>query len=168
MARLLLERKARPEFLRQKLANIPVAGTTFQLPADMLELRSVTLWTPTGKVPLKERSKDYVTTTLSASHYYREGFLGILGAAPDSGSTVTVDYYHSASDLVSDTDTNEWSLNAYDILLYATLSVAANFLHEPESEQNYLQHAYTLLSDLRMQDIAREESGVERRMGEDA
>jgi hypothetical protein len=128
--------------LRIKTMETALSGTissgVMSLPTDYVELKSAYVdGTPIAK--LQRQSIDYIyekypyrSSTGKPKFIGREGTNFIFGPYPDSGYTVKGIYYARLPSLSISNTTNWFTINAPDILLWASLCEAEPFLKNDE------------------------------------
>lgn len=134
-----LQRELRVPFMeKQILYTIPSDGSFKKLaiPADLLELKALLVDADgDGVLEYELRRKDLTDVTRAselpgepARIYARQGGSWVLGPMPAAGSQVLIYYYGEFAALNTDTDTNTCLKVAWDAVLYAALSAAADWL----------------------------------------
>jgi hypothetical protein len=138
----------------EKLAEITMDGTSrFPVPGDLLQVISVhTNDTSTHKKLIRTDLQTILDASVMAGapqFYHREEGYIYVGPYPPSGTTVYVHYYADISSLVADTDSNWLTEVAPALLIYASLSYAADYFLDDRKqmfEASYIQIAEQLMS----------------------
>jgi hypothetical protein len=82
-------------------------------------------------------------------NFCRQGVVWVLGPTPNIGDEIRVDYYAQSAPLVNGSDTNTLSTIAWDLIVYAALTSAAEWFTDKRVttfEARYQQ----ILSDIQM------------------
>jgi hypothetical protein len=100
------------------------------IPNDLIELISIT--TTDDEYTRLDRVDIHKALRLSnwTGHpevYCRQGGLWVIGPSPAIGDVLRIDYYAELPALVNPTDTNVMATVAWDLIVYAALSVAGDY-----------------------------------------
>jgi len=160
-AQARLERTYLPLFLVVHGHPLQLVGNTAVLPNDILRIRALRLWLPSGQsVALDEvpetRGRIYLHSGTPANVFWREGSTVVLPAIPQAGSRLELDYYRREPVPTLDTDTNAWISNAFDVVMYAVLGEASTYLLDSDAANMYWAEAEGRLLRLRDTDVAYE------------
>lgn len=111
---------------------------SFVLPSDFLEFIDLYHEDEFGGVKLKQvpRSQflSFPKTVGQPVMYIRTGGSVQVKSIPKPGTTLTMLYYAELTDLTADTDTNEISDIAPELIIYAALSFAADYFVDERKE----------------------------------
>lgn len=82
------------------------------------------------------------------TEYCRQGTKWILAPAPAVGDVIDVDYYSKLPAFANEADSNTFSNNNWDLILYASASLAAEYYSMSENQQMWESHYQRVKSDL--------------------
>lgn len=135
-----------PAMEKSVLVTIAAPYKGLVIPNDMLELIQIMPQATDNLQSLPQRS---ITRALVAAQttgapqmYARQGGVWVLGPSPSVGDVIRVDYYAELTPLVNPTDTNVMSIIAWDLIVYAALSITADWFNDkrgPGFEARYGQ-----------------------------
>lgn len=138
----------------EKIASVTIADgyDGLAIPSDLLQLKEIR--PQSSGVALRKDTLDRATFAATAAGnpqiYSRRGSKWVIGPAPSSGDVVDVTYYAELPALVNGTDENVISIIAWDLIVYAALSYAAEYYvdkRQADFESRYQQ----ILTDLQEQ-----------------
>ena len=155
LARIRLERQYPRARLLELKNTQPVVNNVFQIPTDAISISQVSLISGNNTTILTRRDEKFVRSNVSSlKYYYRQQNLGYLGSNPAPSSIVEIDYFQQQPDLVNPADTNEWVLQAYDVIFWATIMQAALFLKDDEEIQIAQGQMQDAINSLELAEIA--------------
>jgi len=166
LAQQSLERKWLPKFLGTT-TTLAITGNQFLIPADSLGVRKVWLYYNNTLTKLIRKDELFVRANVSSTKYYwREDNDCFLRIAPAAGSTIRLRYIAKALILANDTDSNKWSLEAYDILFWATVLQASLYQQDEPSMAIAKQMLDSVLNDLIVFEISEDHTDLESAPGD--
>lgn len=132
------------------------------IPSDLIELISLTPASTSRRLVKKDIDtvKQSALVTGCPTIYARDGSSWILGPEPIEDEVISVKYYAETTQLVESTDENIISIIAWDLIVYAALSYAADWFIDKRADKFEGRYAQ-ILADL--QDQADEDE-----LGDDA
>jgi hypothetical protein len=158
--------------LMEKVTFVTVDSTyatagRLAIPSDFLELIDLIATSSQGSATNMQRMEKcdisrallLAATTGVPAQYSRDGTVWVLGPQPVVGDVIKIKYYASLPALVNPTDTNPFTINAYDLLLYGALTFAGDFYTDKRVatwEARYTQ----IRDDMQSQADMDEESGA--------
>ncbi len=138
-----------PAMEKGVLVTIADPYTGLTLPLDFLELIQIIPANTDRSLKRTSitRALNGAKTTGDPVAFCRQGGVWILAPAPVVGDVIRIDYYAEFTPLVAGTDENIISIIAWDLIVYAALSAAAEWFKDsraPMFDARYLQ----ILGDL--------------------
>ncbi len=158
LGQLFLERKWLPKFLSTTI-TVTISGKQFLIPSDSLGVRNVWLYTGNSTTKLTRKDELFVRQNSSSNKYYwRDQSVCELVSAPAAGSTIRLQYIQKATLLVNASDSNKWTLGAYDLFFWATVMQAALYQDNVEMATTVQNMMTSLADDLELFYVMEEHS----------
>jgi len=154
------------------VTTLNATGRTVELPADCLEVRSLSLVAGAGRnrvlsivTPEVLREGPWWDSSGAPEKYAIENRFVYLAPAPEDVD-LDLSYYRRLPAIVADTDTTYLLTNFFDLYLYAMLSEAAKFVQDEQALVGYEGTYVDIRRTLLQQDIDFRTSGsAMRRLG---
>lgn len=153
---LRIQRELRVPFMEKVIEyTIPADYTKLSIPSDLLTLSSLMVDTDSDgvfdyqlqRVDLQRVARASQLVGYAPQIFARQAGNWLIGPKPSTGSKIQITYYASFDALGDDSASNTLTIIAWDLIVYAALSAACDYLDDDrlqKYEARYLQIAKTL------------------------